>query len=670
MTYQSKQEFPNLPQDFDWQYYLDVHPDLQRAGLSNEHHAISHYLVYGHKENRRYKPDMSSLMIQNIIAHQQKTHHTKNNTITVFLQWYDDEETEINRLFCLKKNIENQYIDHIHIFCENKSAASLDPIIISNNKVSTSNIDTRLTYTYWIEFANEHYAKDIKVLINSDIFFDDTIKILLNKEYNKHVLYSITRKDLDKNNNIIPSNDFYDDTSHPTNPLYSQDCWIYRDQLKTHKNYLFNYELGKGNCDRLFKKYLEKEKISFINLHTEINAIHVDHRTTKTRESYSLSDIPLIPINDMQITSYITKNDLQYYNNSLECICLLLTGKELENGEFANFIDSLIQSLEVSVENQFFAKKLEFKIYTQHHIDDNQLDIVKKYFKNADIIKIDIPKKYDFYNDKSADQDLTYGYKSGPNYAFFNTFQYLTTYNTTLFLECDVFFGYNWLERIFNYCRFSGSFMISGSTYDGNNFSHIFSDTNQHINGGVCLYATGNQLLISFMRFCFDITPYYVKYVLDHIPYDYVIYQSIVDYFDNDHDNRDIWKFINRMYVKNNLIFNFSTKEDMRKNEQTIAEKTNFALLHKKKDKRITSIEDIKDIPKEFDHFFYIRQYPHVKNYFDTDHRFSLRHKMYHHYLNYGQTNLYMINNQMQYDENIKKQQIEYQNTINLRQMY
>lgn len=658
-----------LPEDFDWQFYLANHPDLTKANLKTERHAQLHYIYYGHKENRKYKEELSNTITQNIINNQKSKQHI-DSKITVFLQWYDDKETEENRLLCLKKNIENDYIDHIHIFCENEFAASLDPIIICNKKVSISNIDTRLTYTHWIEFANEHYTKDIKVLINSDIFFDDTIKILLNKEYNKHVLYSITRKDLDKNNNIIPSNDFYGDTSHPTNPLYSQDCWIYRDQLKTHKNYLFNYELGKGNCDRLFKKYLEKEKISFINLHTEINAIHVDYRTTKTRESYSLNETPLIPINDIQITNYITKNDLQPHSNSLECICLLLTGKELENGEFARFIDNLIKSLHTSVENKFFAQKLDFKIYTQHHIDDDLLNIIKKYFKNADIIKIDIPKKYDFYNNKTEDHDLTYGYKSGPNYAFFNSFPYLTMYNTTLFLECDVFFGYNWLERIFNYCRFSGSFLISGSTYDGNNFAHIFSDTNQHINGGVCLYATGSVLLIKLIEFCFDITPYYVKYMLDHIPYDYVIYQSIVDYFDNDHDNRDIWQFINRMYVKNNLIFNFSTKEDVKDNTQIIMEKFNCALLHQKYDKQTTNIEDIKDIPKEFDHFFYIRQYPHVKNYFDTDHRFSLRHKMYHHYLNYGQTNLYMINNQMQYDENIKKQQIEYQNTINLRQMY
>lgn len=58
----------NLPDDFDWKRYLDCNSDLQDL-LKNEHYSIyeaeyilsQHYMTYGKKEGRNYKPDSLSL---------------------------------------------------------------------------------------------------------------------------------------------------------------------------------------------------------------------------------------------------------------------------------------------------------------------------------------------------------------------------------------------------------------------------------------------------------------------------------------------------------------------------------------------------------------------------------------------------------------------------------
>lgn len=42
---------PRVPRDFDDERYLKLHPDVQRAGLPPR----KHYLIYGHREQRRYK---------------------------------------------------------------------------------------------------------------------------------------------------------------------------------------------------------------------------------------------------------------------------------------------------------------------------------------------------------------------------------------------------------------------------------------------------------------------------------------------------------------------------------------------------------------------------------------------------------------------------------------
>lgn len=43
----------NLPEDFDWKFYLEYYEDLKNAGLKTENDAKTHYLNYGQYENRK-----------------------------------------------------------------------------------------------------------------------------------------------------------------------------------------------------------------------------------------------------------------------------------------------------------------------------------------------------------------------------------------------------------------------------------------------------------------------------------------------------------------------------------------------------------------------------------------------------------------------------------------
>lgn len=571
-----------LPKDFDWQYYLASHPDLTAANITSQKDAEWHYMVHGHKENRRYKCELSNEIIKSIINSQESKQYTHSN-ITVFLQWYDDPETITYRTFCLLENLENKYINHIHIFDEHSESLSslLEQTEDLGKKISISTIDKRLDYATWISFADNHYPEDIKVLINSDIFFDESIAFLKTRNYNKHTLYAITRKDLTLDKKIVASCDRYGDTSVPTNPMYSHDCWIYRDKLKISNIDDLNFDLGKGNCDRLFKQTLDKNKILFINLHKQINAVHVDYRKTRTREEYPLTT-NIIELKDVSARNYFDKLELKSYSNKLQNIGLLLTGQELHNGEFDTFLIRLKQSISESKSNKKTSKKINFSIYTQHYIDDDIINDLKNLFKNVSVVHINIPKKYDFYNTLNDDSDLKYGYKSGPNYVFFEAIKEAEIYNTTLFLECDVFFGPNWLHKIHKYCKTTGDFIISGSYWRGENLDHMHSICNQHINGGVCLYATGNNILQSYLHFCKDMLPLYITHVNKHLPYDYVIRQCIEDNFDFDHDHRNLWLHIKNLIIPNNLILNYSASSDAYLKIKDIQDQITFSILHKK----------------------------------------------------------------------------------------
>tara|TARA_B100002019_G_C21274933_1_gene604920 strand:- start:17667 stop:19439 length:1773 start_codon:yes stop_codon:yes gene_type:complete len=570
-----------LPNTFNWEYYLVANPDLVHAGIDTEDGAIMHYLQFGKQENRLYTRTSGSEITKNISYNQHSLNIDSDyvTNIVLFIQWYEpkDDETLKNITKCLENNLSNPSIHKICVFLESKNI-NLPEHLANHPKIDTYNIHERLTYALWMQYANKYYRPYIKILANTDIYFDKTLEYVKSQDFSEKTLYAITRKDLDLDNNIVQSHDSYGDSSSPTNPYYSHDCWIYQKLLfPMPDEHSINFELGIGNCDRLFKEYIEDEcKINFINLYPRVNAIHLDRRTGRNRDSYPLKN-NLIDHNKLNIRKFLITSMLKPYTNKLESICLLLTGKELQNNNFDTFMHRLEENLSDNIEH---AKLLDFNISTQYAIPDRYLTILENAFRNVNIIHLDIPTQYDKY--MLEEPCPTYGKLAGPNWCFFETIKQLSNYNTTLMLESDVFFSEDWLNNIYNYCRYAGSFWVSGSkNYSDNNVfqNHIYKN---HLNGGVCLYATGNQQMQLWLEFCKSIFPLYIHHILPAMPYDYLLYLVIQDFLDFDLKNVKIWNFISKHYVCNNLIYNLSSEKDSSTTVEEFKRYYDFSILHKK----------------------------------------------------------------------------------------
>jgi|TARA_B100001094_G_scaffold333423_1_gene411986 hypothetical protein len=569
----------NVPKDFDWSFYLSSHPDLMQAGLKTEQAAINHYVSYGKNENRQYKPIYRD-MINNTISHNQLVSiQNDEQRIVLFTPWYNPEDntTTLNNIRCLENNIQNQYIETICLMMESKDTI-IPSHLMGHPKLKTAYIDKRLSYADWVVYSQKHYSEYIKILSNTDIYFDETLEHVFTKYFTPKTFYTITRKDLDSNGNIVNSHDTYEDYNNPTNPIYSQDCWIFKDKIDVIDPKYINFELGIGNCDRLFKNYLEKEcGLNFINLYKNINAIHLDKRQIKSRQQYPLSK-DMIDYKLLNIQDYLSTNDIKPYDNKLEDITLLLTGKEIENGRFDIFIHRLTDSL--NNQDKEYAKLLDFNIATQYQISDKQISILEQYFNKINILSLNIPPEYDHYKTESPSTE--YGRMSGPNWCFFETMHKLCNYNTTLMLECDVLFGQKWLTNVYNYCLFSGNFWVSGSKNYKNNLYNMHHLSNQHINGGVCLYATGNNNLQQWLHFCKQLLPTYVKHRLSAMPYDYLLYSVLLDFYNNDLDNSKIWNFIQHNYISNKLIYNLTSPDTEKIHLEEFKKYFKYCIIHSK----------------------------------------------------------------------------------------
>ena len=266
------------------------------------------------------------------------------------------------------------------------------------------------------------------------------------------------------------------------------------------------------------------------------------------------------------IEKYFDLSKLKAPINELQAIALLSTGKEdLELKE--HFINQIVSN--TSEEDLDVCKNLDFYIYINRR-KQNQFDshYLQKVFKSVTYKLLDVPQNQDFYfhpeqvanftERQKLSYDFTYGQKSGPNYAFFKIMKDLTKY--------------------------SNGFWVSGSQYMGT----ARCDTDplklltEHINGGVCLYATGDdnfQRFLDLMRECLvDIVKQFPAY-----PYDYIIPIMIHNFIKS--ENKNIYhfgKYVEKYYCTNNLIANLSTNIDSFIDPEEIFRLYNYKILHKK----------------------------------------------------------------------------------------
>jgi hypothetical protein len=282
---------------------------------------------------------------------------------------------------------------------------------------------------------------------------------------------------------------------------------------------------------------------------------------------------------------YPTKSISNLSLNNLEAVFICITLKEIESSRFDTFVENMTSTIEeklplhcVLVINKFYTS-VKDKI-------DNFVNIASKKFDFVDIINLNIHPIDDIYiQDSEKDKIKTipkYGFTSGPNIMFLNSMQYASKYNTVLLLESDCTLSQNWAVACINYVKYSGTFLVSGSSYDGK-MPISFEDKTMffHING-VAFYKTGDPVFKNLLghldSYILKIVPYY-----GCASYDLVITQMIFDMLSSDKSNYAFWRYMYRNITRNTLIINASTIADKDTPLSTFYDKfPSCVILHKK----------------------------------------------------------------------------------------
>lgn len=279
----------HIPSDFDEVFYARMYPSTEsyleqlKDKLTDRQRLYNHYVNYNHG---KFKNEKEKLAYDQQYAEQNDrmlsfTATVPPTRVVLYTQFFAAvPEVLCSNLYCLYRNLSNPHIDQVVLLVEQSSTF----VDVFSSKLVIQPIQERLTYKHWYDFSLYSEPTAIKVLANSDIYFDSTLQKLRTLDHwPDNVLYGCSRKDLAKHGELQESREFYDESCPPILAERSQDCWIFKEPLQ---HFDKDYRLGYMHCDTVLRESLERSNMSFVNLYQHLNVIHVDWRAHKERQEY------------------------------------------------------------------------------------------------------------------------------------------------------------------------------------------------------------------------------------------------------------------------------------------------------------------------------------------------------------------------------------------------
>ena len=360
-----------------------------------------------------------------------KYHNNHFKKIILIVQWYNTTDTQRQKenTICLINNILNPLIDNIILLNEefydlNTILKDLPPKI--KTKIRQKIIGSRLTFYDAFQYANNNFPNDIIILSNLDIFFNNSIEILKQIDFN-NLFFSLLRYDL--NNEFEFNKDNQISKFIHNGPLGqpcvdSNDTWIFKTPIII-DDLTKEIYLGSNGCDSIINYIMYNNNYNVVNPVNTIQAIH--YHLNQERDNFTNNDIRF---NSLTINNNIKFNPSNYKHKYLLQKQIILTTKLDSICTICNYNSYLdLKILLYSI--TLFEPDLKIYILTDNYVQ-NKLYID---FPNLNIITILGLDKYnntEIYNRNNIDKWKEFTMEKS------TIIEYALNYNkNTLFIDTD-----------------------------------------------------------------------------------------------------------------------------------------------------------------------------------------------------------------------------------------
>jgi hypothetical protein len=339
--------------------------------------------------------------------------------INIFYQYFvhPDKERALEIKKCLKYNVKNKHVTKIYLL--NERIYNEEELGISHDKIVQIDIKNRVKFKDIYEYIYEHNIKGYNILINSDIFFDETISNLFKSDIHiNKKMYALLRYECIDESNYRETSPLFGDRGD------SQDTWIVHSNFTFGKKEckIFNFEFGKPGCDNKmtylmstlgFEILNDPEFIKTYHLHsTNIRNYTSDDRVCPPYEIVmpKSSYDKIIEVNPSYGNTYELKYNHKHGNNKL----FEYISDKINKGQ--NFIIPRV----AGIENNFaiFQVLLSIPDYNEHHAAfSNYLEISRDVMKNNAGVKItsaeSVQKYSNLYLEAFSNCELYAGWAPG-----------------------------------------------------------------------------------------------------------------------------------------------------------------------------------------------------------------------------------------------------------------
>ena len=217
---------------------------------------------------------------------------------------------------CIELNNQNPHINKVVVFFEGMDSLSdlqVQYPIFRHDKTQVIPIEHRPSFKFFFDYANDHFAGQLIVVANADIFFDVTSNIeLVHRLDQRNYLWVLTRYNFSEDRGTWELEDV-GGAHRDVEMLGSHDAWVFWAPIKNFDN---DIEIGKYGCDSYLSQKAAEASITLLNPSGSIRAKH-EHKEPKayggrrdyqTRKDYLKfgvrSGFP--PVSDLERRSFLT----------------------------------------------------------------------------------------------------------------------------------------------------------------------------------------------------------------------------------------------------------------------------------------------------------------------------------------------------------------------------
>ncbi|GAB5380443.1 MAG: hypothetical protein Alis3KO_25830 [Aliiglaciecola sp.] len=240
--------------------------------------------------------------------------------LNLFFPYYQcgDKERQTEIDLCLTKNIENELVTKLFVLVDDGST-----VPFSDKKIEVLSIESRPTYKKWIELTRKFSLEGISILCNSDIYFDETIRIFEKVLRSPEQFVALSRWEVAKNKSTL----------HP-NPHWSQDVWAINcnNSFSPEMLHQLDFQMGVPRCDNKIAYLFGIFGWQVFNPCALIKSYHVHE--TELRTYNKKLDLRILggvayvhPTDDIEVPS---KLDVDVWVNSSKNINSIKLNKSLE----------------------------------------------------------------------------------------------------------------------------------------------------------------------------------------------------------------------------------------------------------------------------------------------------------------------------------------------------